>query len=156
MALPDRVALDACALIHWANPQSPYEPAMSEWLRLGLLVGQVEMGGSTAMLIEARGSGSDAPNSAAEKRIRAALLDPKFVLVNLDRATSVLARELALKHSLKTWDAVHLASAVRFDADVLLTTDTRLLSVARVGRLEVKPPYDPAGSHLFSDPDDSA
>lgn len=123
---------------------------MSEWMRLGLIVGQVEVSGSTALLIEARGSGLTAPNPTAETKIRKALLDPRFVLVSLDRATSVIARELALNHSLKTWDAVHLASAVRFDADVMLTTDAKLLGIGRVGRLEITTPYDPNGSHLFS------
>ena len=129
---------------------------MSEWMRLGLLVGQVELAGSTALLIEARGSGLIAPNPAAETKIRNALLDPKFILINLDRATSVLARQLTLEHALKTWDAVHLASAVRFDADVMLTTDTKLLGIGKVGRLDIKVPYDPGGAHLFSPPGGAA
>jgi predicted nucleic acid-binding protein len=116
---PDRVYLDSCALIDWADSASPYNRAVASWLEQALL-GQTMVATSTVAVVEARGGGRLSPNPAAEEKIRKVLDSPAVILVDCTRRVALLAREMALQHNLKTWDAVHLASASVFQAEILL------------------------------------
>jgi predicted nucleic acid-binding protein len=59
---------------------------------------------------------------------------------------------LALKHRLKTWDAVHVASALEVSADVLFTTDDGLLPLdVAVEQLKIEEPYIFGAPTLFDD-----
>lgn len=66
----------------------------------------------------------------------------------LDPRTAVLARRLRSDYALRTADAVHLATAIRGRADVLLTWDKRLLKVADAEPVPVREPYWPGPNPL--------
>jgi predicted nucleic acid-binding protein len=146
---PDRVYLDSCALIDWADPDSPHTRAVASWLEQAL-AGQVVVATSTVALVEARGGGLGSPNPVAEDRIRKVLISPAVTLVDCTRRVALSARDLAVQHGLKTWDAVHLASALEVSADVLFTTDKGLLPLdAAIERLKIEEPYISGGPNLF-------
>jgi predicted nucleic acid-binding protein len=52
---------------------------------------------------------------------------PHLVLIDVTRLIGELAREIIWEHGVRPADAVHIASALYAQVDVLQTTDDRLL-----------------------------
>jgi predicted nucleic acid-binding protein len=67
---------------------------------------------------------------------------PAFSVVEVDQRLVEDAAQLAVKHELRTAEALHLAAATLLAVDnlVLATWDQRLHSAARASGLEVLPP----------------
>jgi len=72
-------------------------------------------------------------------RIRGYLLRSLIGVSRLSLA--VEARHIARDHSLKPGDAVHLASAIRAKADVLLRWDDRFKGLPNISGLDICDPY---------------
>lgn len=72
-----------------------------------------------------------------------------FVWVALDLPLAEQARELARRHTLKPADAVHLASAIAGEADVLLTSDADFREDQRYDGLRAAQPYFPFDRPMF-------
>lgn len=71
--------------------------------------------------------------------------DRPILWVEVDYSLTVEARKLARVHGLEAADAIHLASAVRANADVLLRWDRGFGGVQKVGNIDLVEP------HLFGD-----
>jgi predicted nucleic acid-binding protein len=82
-------------------------------------------------------------NSASEVREEAERLLSSCMLVDLTDGVLRAAARLASRE-LRTLDAVHLASALRIEADELVAYDRRLLSAAAARGLPVSSPGAPA------------
>jgi len=65
----------------------------------------------------------DPVDEDVERRIIEILDNPRHTLVEFPRSVALKARELALRHGMKNYDAIHLAHAVMAGADVLMTED---------------------------------
>lgn len=83
---------------------------------------------STAILTEVRSRhGTDDPDRArAREALRSLLKSPRTHLVDVNVLVARKAGELAANLGLKTWDAVHLATAVLTGVDVMVVRDGRL------------------------------
>lgn len=103
--------------------------------------GQMTLVVSAIMPVELLGGRS--PNRAqdAEQQALEALSRPNVVEVPVGRAVVLLARQLRLEHSLDSMDALHLASAVRGNADVHFTYDEGVLRVGQVRETRISKPY---------------
>lgn len=79
-----------------------------------------------------------------ELKLDSFFLQPFFVWVAVDLSVARHARDLARRHQIKKpLDAVHLACAIRGDADRFLTSDERDLPAGEYDGLSVVPPYYP-------------
>lgn len=125
MARPDNPAnvyLDANSLIIGAMKRPGYEP-VEDLLRLAE-AGRVTLSTSTFSYVEVRGQANNDPYDEELDRKLIALLDSRRIeKVEFGRAVGILARRVAREHHLKNFDAVHLASAIMAEADVLMTWD---------------------------------
>jgi predicted nucleic acid-binding protein len=87
--------------------------------------GEVRLVESTAILAEVLVKHpKDTPRHAlARKTLRSLLESPETELVDVSTAVARKAGELRVRHNLKTWDAVHLATAILASVDVLVVRD---------------------------------
>lgn len=86
--------------------------------------GQAELIISPLLLVECRGqSRKDPVDEDLERRMLDLLDNPRHTPVEFTRAVALKARNLALRHGMKNYDAIHLAHAVMAGADVLMTSD---------------------------------
>jgi predicted nucleic acid-binding protein len=87
--------------------------------------GEVQLVESTAILAEVLVEHSkDTPRHArARETLRALLESPETQLVDVSTAVARKAGELKVRLGLKTWDAVHLATAILAGVDVLVVRD---------------------------------
>ena len=76
-----------------------------------------------------------------ESVINEVFANKQIVWVEVDLPLAVEARRLARLHDLKPADAVHLASAVRGKADILLRWNHRFKVSEEITELEVCDPY---------------
>ncbi|TDU89186.1 putative nucleic acid-binding protein [Kribbella voronezhensis] len=152
MTSPDRpsaVYLDSSAFIAAILAEHGSEPIID--LLEKVEQGSITLVAATASLVEVRGGGLSRPaDPAVDAAILSRLLGPNVLLVELDRVTALKARALAQKYRLKTWDAVHLASAIVGGAEVLMTLDTDFPLDTDVEGVWVCKPYQLGGHHLFS------
>ena len=146
---PQILYLDSSALIAAVKAEAGSESIQG-------ILAEIEKGrytliASTACLVEVRGGGHREPiDPLVEKRIRGFLEGPRVILVELDRAVGLKAREFAQTLNLKTWDAVHLASAVVGQADVFMTLDLADFPMdSDVEGVWVTKPYQLDGPNLF-------
>jgi predicted nucleic acid-binding protein len=65
----------------------------------------------------------------------------RITWVELDLSVAIEARHIARDHGLRPGDAVHLASAIRGKADVLLRWDGRFNASGVINGIEVCDPY---------------
>jgi predicted nucleic acid-binding protein len=85
-----------------------------------------------------------------ESEIDEVLKSERILWVELDLTLALEARKLARAHGLKPGDAIHLASAIRAKADVLLRYDSRFNSKNEIAGLELCDPFWP-GDTPFPD-----
>lgn len=74
--------------------------------------------------------------------------------VEVDYSLTVEARKLARVHGLEAADAIHLASAVRAEADVLFRWDRGFKGAQQVANIELMDPFWNGAGKLFDDFDD--
>lgn len=77
--------------------------------------------------------------------------DRPILWVEIDYSLAVQARKLARMHRLEAPDAIHLASAIRANADVLLRWDRRFKDVDQVENIEIVDPFWYGERGLFDD-----
>jgi predicted nucleic acid-binding protein len=76
-----------------------------------------------------------------ETEIDEVLKSERILWVELDLTLALEARKLARAHGLKPGDAIHLASAIRGKADVLLRYNGRFNSKTEIAGLELCDPF---------------
>jgi predicted nucleic acid-binding protein len=123
-----RVYLDACCLSRLTDDQSQArireEAEAVERVLAGVRRGTVELLSSEALDDEVR------RNPSMERRVEAqAMLSLTVIIVKIDEAIVLRAQSL-VGLGYGPFDALHLAAAESAGADVLLTTDDRLLKRA--------------------------
>ncbi|MER7164481.1 type II toxin-antitoxin system VapC family toxin [Micromonospora sp. NPDC000207] len=151
MARPDNPAsvyLDSNTLIKAIIKEPGWEPVaavlrLAEANKLALMI-------SNLTYVEARGWRKGEPYPPElDQRCLAALDSPWMIRVELSRRTALRARRYAYSHRLGNYDALHLASAVEAEADVLMTTDKELLRVQYVDGVWIGEPYQLGDPTLF-------
>jgi len=77
------------------------------------------------------------------------LESPRTRLIDLSAPVARKAGDLRVQHGLKTWDAVHLATAIIGNVDVLIVRDSKFPEGDYEG-VYVTGPYDIDDDKLFS------
>ncbi len=112
--------------------------------------GQVELIISPLLLVECRGQPRKDPiDDDLERRLLDILDNPRHTPVEFTRSVALKARELALRHGMKNYDAIHLAHAIMARADVLMTTDKGFPLETEVEGVWVGAPYIFGAPSLF-------
>jgi predicted nucleic acid-binding protein len=121
-----RALLDASALIGVVKGEAYWAPLRS--LLDAIDRGEVTLVESTAILVEVRPahSGDTGVHALARDTVRSLLESPETELVDVNRMVARKAGELADKHGLATWDAVHLATAILAKTNVMVARDPKL------------------------------
>lgn len=105
---------------------------------------EVQVYASPLILVEARGQGRGPQDSETEKRALAILSGARILDVEFTRSVALRARRYVGAHGLKPPDAIHLASAVAAEVDLMWTLDhdfSRLWKT-RVENVWVDQPYE--------------
>ncbi len=145
---PASVYLDANALIYAVTKRPGYEP-VAEILRLAQ-AGKIKALISTLAYVEVRGwSRADPyPHELDEEGIR--LLDsPHLLRVEFTRRVAIRARGYAHHYGLRNPDAMHLASAAEYPAEVFMTWDTGFPHGTVVDDVWIDEPYEPGAPRLM-------
>ena len=139
-----RIYWDANTFLDELNPNSTHSRPLTELLSRST-AGELEIITSNLTVVEVAFSPAEAAANALDSeedaKIRARWTDPQTVTIIpfsdaiAFNARSLMRAALAIGAGLKPADAVHLATAVWAEADVLHTYDRRLQSAAR--RLQV-------------------
>ncbi|WP_139982964.1 type II toxin-antitoxin system VapC family toxin [Nocardioides litoris] len=113
--------------------------------------GEVTLVESTAILTEVlpRHRHDDTRRALARKTLSELLESPKTRLVDVSPAVARKAGDLRTAHSLKTWDAIHLATAILARVDVLVVRDNKFPAGDYEG-VWVTGPFDLDDDKLFS------
>lgn len=145
-----RALLDASALIGVIKGEPEFVCLKS--LLAAVDRGEVTLVESTAILAEVVPThpGDDALTVLARATVRALLEAPATELVDVNTPVARKAGELRVKHGLKTWDAVHLATAILARVDVLVVRDHKFPAGEYEG-VYVTGPFDLDGDKLFSE-----
>jgi predicted nucleic acid-binding protein len=151
LARPDSVSkapLDASAVIGVMKADPYYAPLKS--LLAAIARNDVTLVASTAMLVEVRPThdGDTAAHPRARDAARALLESPGTEMVDVNLLVARRAGELADKYGLHTWDAVHLATAVLTQTDVMVARDQKLPEGDYEG-VWVTGPFDIDSDKLF-------
>ncbi len=126
MGRPDKIGsavLDASCLLGLITDHPDFRCLRS--LLAAVNRGDVTLVESTAILAEVlkRHEKDTAAHARARENIRDLLESPETQLVDVSTAVARKAGDLRVKHGLKTWDAVHLATAILAGVDVLVVRD---------------------------------
>lgn len=152
MARPDKIEsalLDASSLL--GVVQGEEEFACLKSLLAAVDRGAIKLVESTSILAEVlpHHSRDTETHKRAREGVRALLESPDTQLVDV---TSVIARkagDLRAEFGLKTWDAIHLATAVLARVDVLIVRDHRFPFGDYEG-VHISRPFDVDEDKLFS------
>ena len=119
----EKALLDASALIGVIKGEPEFECLKS--LLAAVDRGEVVLVESTAILAEVQpGHTRDSEqHRRARESVRALLESPTTQLVDVSTAVARKAGSLRVRHGMKTWDAVHLATAILERVDVLVVRD---------------------------------
>lgn len=126
MARPEKVRsalLDASSLLGVVTGDPDFACLRS--LMTAVDRGEVELVESTAILVEVRPhyEGDSEANARVRDDLLALLQSPHTRLVDVNTMVARKAGQLAADLGLKTWDAVHLATAILAGVDVLVVRD---------------------------------
>ena len=124
MGRPDKIRtalLDASALIGVIQGAPEFECLKS--LLAAVDRGEVTLVESTAILAEVVPEHGRDSSRLARDAVRQLLESPETQLVDVSTAVASKAGDMRVKHRLKTWDAVHLATAILAGVDVLIVRD---------------------------------
>lgn len=116
--------------------------------------GEAELIISPLLLVECRGQPRSGPvDEELERRLLGILDNPRHTPVEFTRSVALKARDLALRHGMKNYDAIHLAHAIMAEAEVLMTTDNGFPLKTEVDGVWVGKPYYWGPPTLFADED---
>ena len=148
-----RVSLDASCWIDLIEDTSGIHPLRS--LLLAADRGEIVIVASAALLIEVLPEHPARPNSKeARRKVRDQLRAAETDLIDVGTRIADKAAEYRVRfHPMKTWDAVHLATAVVGECDVLFVNDGDFPLDQDVDGVWVSRPYDIEGEHLLNLPD---
>lgn len=137
---PSSVYLDSNALIYLMQGRPGYEDvAQTLTAARG---GKLNLYISTLSYVEVRGYGNDEPYPAERDKATMNLLDdPSLTLVEFSRGVALEARRIAHTYRLKNPDAIHVASALYAEAEVLFTSDQQLKSRGLIEGVHIAEPY---------------
>lgn len=124
MGRPDKIRralLDASALIGVIKGDPEFKCLQS--LLAAVDRGEITLVESTAILAEVVPEHATDPSRLARETVRALLESPTTQLIDVSTAIARKAGELRVEPGLKTWDAVHLATAILAGVDVLIVRD---------------------------------
>lgn len=129
MARPDKVEtalLDASALLGIVTGEPAF--ACLKPLLVAVDRGEIRLVESTAILIEVRPhhGDDDEENACAREDLLDLLESERTQLVDVNTVVARKAGQLAADLGLKTWDAIHLATAILARVDVLIVRDRKL------------------------------
>lgn len=141
-----RVALDTSCLIGVVQGDADFKPLRSLLTKLG--AGSVELVGSTALLAEFLPNHGRGDVALAHRVLQ--LLKRQATLIDVTPSLAGLAAEFREAYGLKTWDAIHLATAITGQADILFVRDGRFPIDTDVRGVWVSEPYDLDGDSLLS------
>ncbi|MEV5411576.1 type II toxin-antitoxin system VapC family toxin [Thermopolyspora sp. NPDC052614] len=137
---PSSVYLDSNALIYLLQG-GPGHGDVLHALALAM-DGKLNLYISTLSYVEVRGYGNDEPYPAERDKIATELLDsPSLTLVEFSRGVALKARKIAHTYRLKNPDAIHIASALYAEAEVLFTADQQLKSRGLIEGVHITEPY---------------
>lgn len=145
---PLSVYLDSNALIAVLQAEPTHELVVDvlDRARQGKLTVYI----SALSYVEVRGFSNSEPYPADRDKAALDLLDsPSLVQVEFSRGVGIEARRIAHSYRLKCADAIHVASAVRAGADVLITSDKQLVGRGVIGGVYLAEPYELGGATLF-------
>lgn len=126
MGRPDKITsalMDASALIGVIKGEAEFQCLRS--LLAAVDRGEIRLVESTAMLAEVQPQhdGDTSLHTKARESVRALLEAPATELVDVSVVVARKAGDLRVKHRMSTWDAVHLATAILAQVDVLIVRD---------------------------------
>lgn len=144
-----RVLLDASALIGVITGESAFECLRS--LLAAIDRREVTLVESTAILTEVlhRHARDNATHARTRDSLRALLEAETTELVDVSTTVARKAGELRVEYGLKTWDAVHLATAIVAEVDVVVARDGRFPQGECEG-VHVTGPFDIDEDKLFT------
>lgn len=142
MAKPEQVRralLDASCLIGIIAGDPYYAPLQN--LLAAVDRGEVTLVESTAILAEVLPS-HEHGDPAKRQLILGLLESPQTHLIDVSTVVARRAAELRVQHSLKTWDAVHLATGLVGEVDVVFVRDSSFPTGQNIDTVYVSEPYD--------------
>ncbi|MEV4180163.1 type II toxin-antitoxin system VapC family toxin [Streptosporangium canum] len=145
---PSSVYLDSNALISVLAGRDGHEPVAQalELARQDKLILYV----STFSYVEVRGWGNGEPYPPVRDKAALDLLDsPSVIPVEFSRGVALKARKIAYTHELRNPDAIHVASAIYAEAEVLFTSDRQMCNRGRIEGVYICAPYEIGGPTLF-------
>lgn len=150
--MPSRIEsalLDASALIGVIKGEPEFEGLKS--LLAAVDRGEVILVESTTILAEVQPDHTEDTGLHAHARqaVRALLESPTTQLVDVSTTVARKAGDLRVEHGLKTWDAVHLATAILAGVDVLVVRDGKFPNGEYEG-VYVTGPFDIDEDKLFT------
>lgn len=137
---PRRVVLDASALIGLINGDPDF--AVLKSLLAALDAGEAKLIESTAIFVEVLPEHARDIAPAARGEILALLRSPDVQIVDVGLRVAEKAASLRVQFGLKTWDAVHLATAIVAEADVFIGRDHKFPDGETVEGVKVRRPFD--------------
>lgn len=152
MGRPDQiesVLLDASSLIGVIKGEKEFECLKP--LLAAIDRGQIRLVESTAILAEvvpAHGQDGSA-HAVARETVRALLEAPATDLVDVSVAVARKAGQIRAELGMKTWDSIHLATAIIAKADVLIVRD-RKFPFGDYEGVWITEPFDIDEDKLFS------
>ncbi|ATE52097.1 type II toxin-antitoxin system VapC family toxin [Actinosynnema pretiosum] len=119
----DLVYFDSNVFIHYLNREPRWYSKISA-LMTAADAGQFRIVTSPLLIVEAIGQSPGGKVNEQLEAVALAILDSKYVLPQeFNRSVAIRARDYVLRHRIPKMDAIHLASAVEANVDVLMTTD---------------------------------
>lgn len=149
MGRPDKIRtalLDASALIGVIKGEPEF--ACLKSLLAAADRGEITLVESTAILAEVQPEHKTDPSQYARNTVRELLESPATQLIDVSTVCARKAGELRVKHGLKTWEAVHLATAILGCVDVLIVRDHKFPEGEYEG-VYITGPFDIDDDKLF-------
>ena len=145
MARPEKIRsalLDASALLGYVKGEPEFACLRS--LMAAIDAEHVRLFESSAILVEVRPHHDrDSPEIAhARDGLLSLLESPKTTLVDVSTVVARKAGQLAADLGLDTWDAVHLATAILAEVDVLVVRDGKFPEEGDYEGVYVTGPFD--------------
>jgi len=145
---PRRVLLDSSCLIGMIKGDE--DVACLASLMLAVQRHRVTLVESAAILTEVRPRHASDVSPEKRKQIRLLLQSADVDLIDVTSDVADRAGCLCAEHGLKTWDGIHLATAIKGKVDVLFTGDDDFGKDREIDGVWVCKPYNIDENKLFS------